>query len=162
MSIELIIGLASIAVSSLIGVFGGILTYRFNNNSKTHFAQTEKIESDRMMKELFKEFNGRYDKINNKLDKISKMSVKKWEGQKEEKKVIRYGIVMDFFNICAEEHFWHKEGRINGNIWGSWEKGMNDIYNRSEVIQRLWDEECENGGYKSYYLSNKNEIFKKL
>lgn len=130
----------------------------------TYFYQkhTKKLANDKMMKELFTEFNLRYDKINNRLDKISKMSVVMWEAEKDEKnKSLIYGDVVDFFNICAEEYYWYKESRLDTKIWKAWHKGMNDIYNRSKIIQHIWDEECKNEGYKSYYITNKNEIFKK-
>src|SRR5690606_32708871 len=120
--------------------------------SRDYYTHSKKIEQDRMMKELFTEFNQRYDKINNKLDKISSLSTDKWKKIKTEKKERYTGVVIDFFNICAEEYHWHSEGRINGNIWASWNKGMNDIYNRSRVIQELWEEECKDGGYMSYYI----------
>ncbi|SDD13589.1 hypothetical protein SAMN04488104_101618 [Algoriphagus faecimaris] len=122
---------------------------------------TQKLADDRMMKDLFTEFNQRYDLINNKLDIISKLSIEEWNGLKAKDREKKEGVVIDFFNICAEEYYWHKEGRINGNIWVSWNKGMNDIFNKSKVIQGLWAEECENEGYKSYYISHKNEIFRK-
>ncbi|TYB79172.1 hypothetical protein [Bizionia myxarmorum] len=130
------------------------LTSRYQRHAK-------KLANDEMMKDLFTEFNIRYDTINNKLDKISKTSVVIWEAQKDEKeKALIYGDVVDFFNICSEEYYWYKEGRLDAKIWKAWHKGMNDIYNRSKIIQHIWEQECKNEGYKSYYISNKNEIFK--
>lgn len=120
---------------------------------------TKKLANDKMMKELFTEFNQRYDVINNKLDEVSKLTLEQWSELSPKEQLEKEGVIIDFFNICAEEYHWHKEGRINGNIWESWHKGMNDIYNRSKVIQNIWDEECKNEGYKSYYISNKDEIF---
>lgn len=160
MNLEMVIAIFGSVITLFIGVFGCILTLRFNKNSIKHFEQTAKIENDRLMKELFTEFNQRYDRINNKLDKIASLSKEEWIELKAKKKDKYTGVVIDFFNICAEEYHWHSEGRINGNIWASWHKGMNDIYNKSEVIQNLWDEECKNEGFKSYYISHKNEIFK--
>lgn len=127
--------------------------------SSRYQKHTKKLANDKMMKELFTEFNLRYDNINNDLQVISKMSDAEWGTLNKKDRSRNEGIVIDFFNICAEEYYWHKEKRINGNIWESWSKGMNDIYNRSEVIRELWDKECEEEGYKSYYISKKNEIF---
>jgi len=129
----------------------------------TYFYQrhTKKLANDKMMKELFTEFNIRYDKINNRLDKISKLSIVVWEAEKNEnQKSLIYNDVIDFFNICAEEYYWYKERRLDAKIWNAWHKGMNDIFNRSKIIQKIWEEECENEGYKSYYISKKDEIFK--
>lgn len=139
-------------IISLIAIW---LTTRYQKHTK-------KLADDRMMKDLFTEFNQRYDKINNKLDVISKMTEQEWNKLSEKERAVKAGTVIDFFNISAEEYFWHKEGRIKGNIWASWSKGMNDIFNKSKVIQTLWAEECKNEGYKSYYIADKNEIFKNV
>ncbi|MCM4171844.1 hypothetical protein DHD32_10150 [Arenibacter sp. TNZ] len=149
-------------IASFIGagatIIAGVIVYILSRN---YYKHTKKIEQDRMMKELFTEFNQRYDRINNKIDKISKLSSDRWKKLKPKKKERYKGVIIDFFNICAEEYHWHSEGRINGKIWASWCKGMNDIFNKSEVIQDIWEKECENEGYRSYYISKKNEIFKK-
>jgi len=138
----------------IISIIAIWLTSRYQNHTK-------KLADDRMMKDLFTEFNQRYDKINNDLDIISKLSSEEWGDLKPKDKAKKEGVVVDFFNLCAEEYYWHKEGRIKGNVWASWSKGMNDIFDKSKVIQNLWAEECENEGYKSYYISSKNEFFKK-
>ncbi len=149
-------GVLSELAPLIISVVAIWLTSRYQKHTK-------KLANDKMMKELFMEFNQRYDRINNRLDKISKMSVVKWEAQKDEKKKARiYDAVVDFFNICSEEYYWFKEGRLDPKIWKAWHKGMNDIFNRSKVIQKIWEDECENEGYKSYYISKKDEIFKSV
>ena len=147
--VDVLKGLAPLIISG-IAIW---LTYRYQKHSK-------KLADDRMLKELFTEFNVRYDELNNLIDKISKLSKETWEGLEANEKLTYESTVIDFFNICAEEYYWHNEGRINGGIWESWHKGMNDIYNRSEIIQNLWEEECKNDGYKSYYISKKDDIFK--
>lgn len=129
--------------------------------SKGYYKHSKKIEQDRLMKELFKEFNERYDRINNKLDDISNISKSDWDKLDLDKKSGKKGVIIDFFNICAEEYYWYNEKRINLTIWKSWNKGMNDIYNRSEIIQKLWDSECNNDGYQSYYINAKDDFFKK-
>lgn len=148
-----IIEIIKVIAALIIPLIAFWLTRRYQEHTK-------KLANDRMMKDLFTEFNQRYDLINNKLDMISKLSVEEWRELKPEKRTKYEGVVIDFFNISAEEYYWHKEGRINGNIWASWSKGMNDIFNKSKVIQNIWAEECKNEGYKSYYISDKKEIFK--
>lgn len=130
-----------------------LITFWFNRHSR-------KLANDRLLKELFTEFNQRYDRLNNNLDTVSKMSFEEWEELSKEKKKIYYAAIIDYFNICAEEFYWHSQGRINSNIWTSWEKGMNDIYNRSDLIKSLWEEECLNEGYKSYYIEKPDAFFK--
>lgn len=156
---EIILGSLNVLVLLAVGIYGAIITKQLNDNSIKHFNHTEKIANDRMLKELFTEFNQRFDRVNNKLDKISRLSKKKWEKLEPKKKERYEGIIIDFFNICAEEYHWHYEGRINGNIWVSWSKGMNDIYDRSEIIQELWRNECKKEGYKSYYINAPDAFF---
>lgn len=149
-------------IASVIGaiatIAAGIVVYLL---SRDYYKHSRKMEQDRMMKELFTEFNVRYDKINNPLNKIARKSLKKWGGYDERKKAKYEGIIVDFFNICAEEYYWYKEGRLDEKIWKSWHKGMNDIYKTGEIIPMIWAEECKNGGYKSYYISSEFEIFNK-
>ena len=137
----------------LLSLVAIILSFRYQRHSK-------KLANDRMLKDLFTEFNTRYDVINNDLDFISRFTEEEWSLIDVEGRKRYHGVIVDFFNICAEEYYWHKEGRINGDIWKSWSKGMNDIYQRSKIIRDVWRQECENEGYKSYYLNSPNEIFK--
>jgi hypothetical protein len=135
----------------LLGIIVVFITIFYNYHSK-------KMEHDRMGKELFKEFNKRYDKINHSLHKISKecKNLKDLENKPKLENKLN-----DFFNLCAEEYFWHKKGRIDKNIWSAWEDGMNDWYNNVEVIREAWQAEIKKRGCKSYYINNKNDFFKK-
>lgn len=115
------------------------------------------MEQDRMMKDLFKEFNARYDKINNSLKQIEKKCKNLKELEEHPKLAYKLN---DFFNLCAEEYYWHKKGRIDKDIWEAWSDGMNDWYNDVEVIQKAWEAEIKYRGCKSYYISKKDEFFK--
>lgn len=131
-----------------------ILTFKYQKHSK-------KLANDRMLKELFTEFNQRYDKLNDSLNEAKDLHPKWLNDIKsdEKEKKHHYNVIIDFFNLCAEEYFWHKEGRINSEIWKSWSKGMNDIFDESPLIQAVWRRECEKEGYKSYYLEKPNDLF---
>jgi hypothetical protein len=65
--------------------------------------------------------------------------------------------VIDYFNLCAEEYFWFKKGRIDEKIWKSWQAGMKAWY-KHDSIKRLWKEETANGKM-SYYLEKEEEFF---
>ncbi|MUP45389.1 hypothetical protein E0K83_06470 [Gramella sp. BOM4] len=113
-----------------------------------------------MLKELFEDFNKRYDSLNNKLynivtdskdnmkvDSLSQLS-------KSQKKTI-----IDYFNLCAEEYFWYKRGRIDNKIWNSWQAGMNFWY-KHKIISDMWHEEVKSkNGKLSYYINNGDEFF---
>jgi hypothetical protein len=149
----------------LASIIGGVATFASAGViyflTKRYSEHTKKIEQDKLFKDLFTEFNVRYDKINSKIDDISKISMKEWHSLKLKKREKLIHTIYDYFNLCAEEYYWKKENRIPEKVWKSWSKGMNVIYNRSEVIQMIWNEECkENEGVTSYYIENKNEFFK--
>lgn len=147
-------GVLSIIVTVGLGLAVWCSTKKFNSNQL-------KISNDQLQKELFKEFNERYDKLNNKIDIITKIRKEDWKKLKKKEKNELYAVIIDYLNICAEEYFWKEEGRINPKIWASWEKGMNDNYNKSELIQSIWEKECEKEGYKSYYIDRPDAFFKK-
>jgi hypothetical protein len=144
-------------ITALATIFAAYIVYRL---SKGYYEHSKKIEHDKMMKELFILFNGKYNKIDAQIDDISKMSFEEWNNLDQKIRLEFTHVVYAFFNLCAEEYYWHKEDRISKKVWVSWKKGMNDIYNRSELIKQMWDEECENEGYISYYINKKDEFFK--
>jgi hypothetical protein len=69
-----------------------------------------------MMKELFTEFNQRYDKLNDSLVSIEKEGLT-FEDLNEKKNKIYRQDVIDFFNPCAEEFYWNQKGRIDPKVW---------------------------------------------
>jgi hypothetical protein len=119
-------------------------------------SSTKKRENDKMMKDLFTDFNKRYSALNGDLEKASKAQTV------EDLSPSLRDAVIDFFNLCAEEYFWKKKGRIDDSIWNSWEVGMNYWYNHpSEIIKNLWlSETVEKKGLKSYYIQRGDEFFK--
>jgi hypothetical protein len=78
--------------------------------------RTNKLEGDKMMKELFTEFNQRYDKLNDSLVSIEKEGLT-FEDLNEKKNKIYRQDVIDFFNPCAEEFYWNQKGRIDPKVW---------------------------------------------
>ena len=149
-------------LAAIIGAIGtviaGLIIYCF---SRKYQENTRAIENDRMMKELFTEFNKRYDLINGRIDDISKFSLEDWKELKKKKKISFTHTIYDFFNLCAEEYYWYQKDRVDKKVWESWSSGMNKIYNSSDVIKMIWDEECKDEkGIKSYYINDKNNFFK--
>ena len=67
--------------------------------------------------------------------------------------------INDYFNLCAEEYYWYSKKRIDNRIWNSWKKGMDDIYNKSEIIRTQWQEEIKNDGWKDFYLDKPTTLF---
>ena len=98
------------------------------------------LEYDKFFKELFINFNERYDKINNDLIQITNKTVLTEEQTK---------LVIDYFNMCSEQYMWEKRGRIPSKIYLSWLDGtMSHL--KKEPINALFNQERkDNKG--SYY-----------
>lgn len=134
--------------AGLISATGIYVSYIFSKNSN-------KRDNDKMMKELFNEFNLRYDNLNKELIEI----VERYHNQTEFNLTSQErNVLSDYFNLCAEEYFWYKKGRIEPKLWLSWNAGMNYWYNH-KVIQDLWQEEIKSkNGKLSYYIENGDEF----
>jgi hypothetical protein len=144
----------AVIVSGILGGCGLLITLIYN------YKNTQ-LSNHKMQKELFTEFNKRYNELNDNLNLLGDSSLtyfSEWFLPEDQVKI--KGSIYDFFNLCSEEYYWKMEGRIPEKVWKSWVRGMNDIYNRSEVIRKMWDEECENKGYISYYIDKKDTFFK--
>ena len=142
------------AISSIIlGAFGFGLTAYYSWHSK-------KIAHEQMQKELFAEFNHRYDGLNNYLVKIQRECPDMESFEKHEEHDLLKQKVIDYFSLCAEEFYWyHHKGRIDTIVWNSWQAGMKYWYDHVPVIKALWLEESKGNGKQSYYITNDNEVF---
>lgn len=141
----------AVVISATLGISGLLLTfyYQFHNT---------KLARDKMNKELFAEFNQRYDALNDFLLEIEETceSVDQLEANHR----LKYKL-NDFFNLCAEEYYWAQRKRIDKQIWIGWHAGMNSWYNNVPVIQKVWEKEVEKYGCKAYYIKRKDDFFKK-
>jgi hypothetical protein len=108
--------------------------------SVVFFVQKQKLEELKMFKELFREFNQRYDQMNENLNNIIGVnsSVKLTA---EEIKVL-----FDYFNLCGEEYLFCKRGYIDPVAWQAWYSGMKLFY-KSPRINALWIRELESSSY---------------
>lgn len=120
--------------------------------------RTAKLEGDKMMKELFTEFNQRYSRLNDYLAYLEKQGWTLQELELANNKDYRNAVI-DFFNLCAEEYYWYKKGRIDPKVWKAWHSGMNYWYNNVPIVKELWETEVREGGTKSYYLNGEEGFF---
>lgn len=120
---------------------------------------TARISHDKMMKELFVEFNKRYSDLNDYLLKVSNSFSTKEQLDEAENSVLLKEKIIDYFNLCAEEFFWYNhKNRIDGIVWESWQKGMNEWF-KVESIRALWEEEVRKYGEKTFYIKNGKGFF---
>ena len=92
----------------------------------------------KLFKELFTEFNEKYARQNDNISDIK--SNKKMDLDERNK------ILDDYFNICAEEYLFYKEGRIHNEVWGSWCRGMKEHLSNG-IIKAYWEEAQNENSY---------------
>ncbi len=121
---------------------------------------TKKIADEQMLKQLFTEFNQRYNVLNDHLFLIEQeFRTIELLNQAENSRELKQKVI-DYFSLCAEEFFWyyHKK-RIDTLIWKSWQSGMNYWYNEVPAIKALWEVDLKANGKESYYITDHVEFF---
>jgi len=125
-----------------LGALGIIATFYFG-------VLKYKIENDRVFQELFTSFNDRYNsdftKLINSLrghpDKILEVHNEKSDES----------LIIEYFNLCAEEYLWYSKNRIPKSIWGAWKAGIKENLEIKQV-REVYDKETKTErGRKSYY-----------
>ena len=150
-----------VVITLIIGVVGLIITWWFSQNNL-------KIAHQKMEKELFSEFNKKYDELNDKLkvifdntqvnDKTTLNGLKKLNFKIKEEEIFPEIVLIDYFNLCAEEYYWRNKKRVSKKIWLSWQAGMKSYY-RYCFVRELWEKEVSDFGYQSYYLKEGQSFF---
>ena len=110
------------------------------------FIQKQRVEELRLFHDIFKEFNERYNTLNDSLNRIFDTKGDTPISSDER------GTLFDYFNLCGEEYFYYKQGHIYPEVWTSWINGMN-YFHKNSRIGKIWDEELEQN---SYYDFDKN------
>ncbi len=90
-----------------------------------------KIARDQLFKDLFTEFNTRYDGLNSDLNAII---------NDEKPRRAKDDVLLDYLNLCAEEYLWYKKGRIDPEVWASWSAGIT-FFLTNEYIKPTVDRE---------------------
>jgi hypothetical protein len=104
-----------------------------------------RIENDRMFKELFLMFNLKYDeKFNNRLIEIERKTDRMHNYILTEDEA---DLVIDYLNLCAEEYLWFWKGRIDRKVWNSWEEGMKYYLNIQSIREIVEKEKKQKNSY---------------
>jgi hypothetical protein len=114
--------------------------------SLVFFIQKHKLEELHLFSELFKEFNGRYNELNETLNKI-KSRTDELTDKDEDIKLVN--VLYDYFNLCGEEYLYYKEGYILPDVWKAWKNGMK-IFFDDPKIKRVWDKDCNTESYYGF------------
>lgn len=98
------------------------------------------LEHNQAFKDLFRDFNKRFDQLNESLNEIVK-------GQFDSRTQER--VIQDYLNLCSEEYLWYKKGRIDKDVWQAWKHGILYYINKSKPIEAYFMKESIND--VSYY-----------
>ncbi|MBT3755668.1 MAG: hypothetical protein HOG24_05260 [Candidatus Cloacimonetes bacterium] len=129
-SITLLLNLS--IVKFFVPIIGGLL-------SLLYFIQKQKLAELLLFRELFNDFNSKYDKLNNGLLIIINNSNNKLSDDEK-------SLLLKYFNLCSEEYLYYRKGYIFQEVWNTWFKGMN-IYYENARIRRFWNKELKSESY---------------
>jgi len=62
----------------------------------------------------------------------------------DEDRTAKDDVVIDYFNLCAEEHLMHKMGVIPEFVWQEWCEGMHECVMKG-ALKPWWDKEAKDG-----------------
>ena len=114
-----------------------------------YFLYSQHLQETRLFAELFRQFNERYDHLNEKLNSIVSRKNESMLSEQERQ------TLFDYFNLCAEEYLYFKTGYIDREVWQSWVGGMR-FFSKSPDIGRLWAEELKASSYYGFTLAMLN------
>lgn len=117
-------------LATLLGTFLSLL----------YFLQKQRLEEMKLFREIFAECNGRYDKMNERLNVIAD-ALDNQSLQSEE-----LAILSDYFNLCGEEYLYYRQGYIFPSVWKAWYNGMK-YFITNPRIAAVWTEEKKSESY---------------
>jgi hypothetical protein len=129
------------------------------------FVQFE-IQHKKTEIETFREYNNRYDKLNDDLnfliDQTNTKNIEVEQTKHGNKKTAK-GLIIDYLVLCSEEFYWRRQGYITTELWENWQRGMEDKFNDYKNVGGVYDiirDEVENYN-KSYYGFFESKFIKK-
>lgn len=120
-------------VTLYVTIIGGLI-------SAFYFVQKQQLEELELFKELFTEFNGRYDKLNDRLTRIATVDPASSLTADE------INTLNDYFNLCGEEFLFYQRGYIYPEVWKAWYNGMK-FYLQFKKIKDHWEKEEKTDSY---------------
>ena len=109
----------------------------------TYFIYRQHLDETKLFKELFVEYNARYDKLNDGLNAII-LGPREGDLSEHDRE-----LVFSYFNLCAEEYFFYKAGYVDYRVWKSWCRGMSVFFGHPR-IRDLWDRDCKADSYYGF------------
>lgn len=106
-----------------------------------YFVQQQKLAETELFHKLFTGFNARYDELNDDLARILEEHNSVDDLAREDR-----SLVVDYFNLCAEEYLFYREGFIHREVWRSWCRGM-AFYLKRHPFKDVWNVEVQSESY---------------
>lgn len=120
---------------TLLTAVGGITAFLYSKHN-------HEIE---LFLDLFRDFNSRYDNLNEQLNEIYNRP------KDEQLKSTDYGLLYDYFNLCAEEQMFARAGCIDSSVWREWQNGMR-YFAQDPEISELWQRELQQDSYYGFSI----------
>ena len=111
----------------------------------THFLYRQHLDETKLFKELFVEFNRRYDEMKDGLNEIV-YGTQQGEPSEPQRKLL-----FSYLNLCSEEYLFYEAGYIDQEVWESWREGMEDVFRRLRGSE-FWKQEREKNSYYGFPL----------
>jgi hypothetical protein len=103
-----------------------------------YFVQQQKLSETELFHNLFTAFNARYDQMNDQLAEIADRA--------SDPTAVDRNLIVDYFNLCAEEYLFYNEGYIHRDVWRSWCRGML-WYLRRHPFRDIWHDEVKSESF---------------
>lgn len=121
---------------AMIGIVGAVSAFGF-------FLVQNALESARFRRELFLQFNEKYDKLNQDLLTM----LAELESQGDSALQSHKGTLEDYFNLCGEEYYYFRRGYVDTEVWRNWLRGMHWWYERHRAIRDYWNAKLDEDSY---------------
>lgn len=129
-----------------------LLTAVGGSVSLIYIVEKQRLDETILFKQLFTEFNKKYDELNGPLNEI-KISRQRKLTQDQKNNLY------DYFNLCAEEYLFYKNGYIYPDVWKGWINGMAIFYAEPKIANE-WEKELETGSYYGFNVRKEIESIK--
>jgi hypothetical protein len=108
-----------------------------------YFTQQQKLAETTLFHKIFTDFNARYDKLNGDL--VALLSAGEISSEQR-------NLIVDYFNLCAEEYLFFRQGYIPRDVWRSWCRGM-AWYLKRHPFKDVWNEEIQTESFYGLSLT---------
>jgi len=140
-------------VSTAILVISIIIAYYFSS-------KTLKEIKNQMWISIFSEYTKRYSEIIRELPNIASnpnLSALNKSSKQDTNKIM--GLMRAYFDLCSEEYYLHRTGRIDSKTWSLWEKGL--VYTvRLPTFVDAW-KSIKREGYEKAFVDYIDRIIRK-